>query len=89
MAGLVEGRTFLASSFMKGLATSRTGARTGGRGTCLKCVDFWHPSSVLSVFLGGFQSTAFGYCLVKSKVFHLQQFLDDFPVEEALNDLVV
>ena len=74
---------------MKGLATSRTGTRTGGRSTCLKCVDFWRPLNVLLGFLGGFQSTTFGYGLVKGKVFHLQQFLDDFPVEEALNDLVI
>ena len=73
------------SSSMKGLATPRAGTRTGGRSTCLKCVDFW---SVLLGFLGGFQSTAFGYGLVKGEVFHLQQFLDDFPVEEALDDLV-
>ena len=76
------------SSFMKGLATSRAGTRMGGRGTCLKCVDFC-PLNVLSGFLGGFQFMAFGYGLVKGKVFHLQQFLNDFPVEEALNDLVV
>ena len=76
------------SSFMKGRATSRAGTRMGGRGMCLKCIDFWRPLNVLSGFLGSFQSTAFGYGLVKSKVFHLQQFLDDFPVEEALNDLV-
>ena len=67
------------------LATSRASTRTGGRGTCLKCVD---PLNVLLGFLGGFQSIAFGYGLVKGKVFHLQLFLDDFPVEEALDDLV-
>ena len=73
---------------MKGLATSRTGTRTAGRGMCLKCVDFWHPLNVLPGFLGGFQFKAFSYGLAKGKVFHLQQFLDDFPVEEALDDLV-
>ena len=57
----------------------------GGRSTCLKCVDFWSTLNVLSGFLGGFQSTAFGYGLVKGEVFHLQQFLDNFPVEEALD----
>ena len=51
----------------------------------MKCVDFW---SVLSGFLGGLQSTAFSYDLVKGEVFHLQQFLDDFSVEEVLDDLV-
>ena len=76
---LVEGRVFLASSFVKGLAASRAGARTGSRRTYLKCVDFWCPLNVLSGFLGGFQSKAFSYDWVKGEVFHLQQFLDDFP----------
>ena len=31
---------------------------------------------------------AFGYGLVKGEFFHLQQFLDDFPVKEAIDDLV-
>ena len=44
--------------------------------------------NVLLGFLGRIQSTAFGDGLVKGEVFHLQQFLKDFPVEQALNDLV-
>jgi len=44
--------------------------------------------NVLSGFLGSFQSTAFGYGLIKGEVFHLQQFLDDFPVEKTLDDLM-